>query len=148
MKPAAVPALLLLFFAAAFAENWPQWRGPAANSVSGEKDLPVHWTTEENISWKLPLPAWSGSTPIVWGDHIFMNVAEGGNLYLWCVDRKGPKVEWKKLLGGGDHKERKQNMSSPSHVSDGKNVLDLSGISFLKGFDFVFNEMVGREIDE
>jgi outer membrane protein assembly factor BamB len=148
MKPAVVPALLLFFFAAAFAENWPQWRGPAANSVSGEKDLPVHWSADENVAWKLPLPAWSGSTPIIWGDRIFMNVAEGGNLYLWCVDRKTPKVEWKKLLGDGDHKERKQNMSSPSPVTDGKDVWVLTGTGVLKGFDFAGNELWGREIQK
>src|SRR5262245_65977020 len=46
------------------AENWPQWRGPALNGVSDEKNLPVKWTTEENITWKLEMPGWSGSTPI------------------------------------------------------------------------------------
>ncbi len=148
MRPAATPALLLLVFAAASAENWPQWRGPGANSVSGEKDLPVHWKTDENVAWKLPLPAWSGSTPIVWGDHIFMNVAEGGNLYLWCVDRKGPKVEWKKLLGDGDRKIRKQNMSSPSPVTDGTGVWVLTGTGVLKSFDFAGAELWGREIQK
>ena len=132
MKLAAIPALLPFFFAAAFAENWPQWRGPSANSVSGEKDLPVHWTSAENISWKLPLPARSGSTPVIWGDRIFINVAENGSLYLWCVDRKGPQVEWKKLLGDGDYMVRKQNMSSPSPVTDGKNVWVLTGTGVLR----------------
>ena len=148
MKIAAVPALLLFFFAAAFAEKWPQWRGPTANSISGEKDLPVHWTTDENIAGTLPLPAWSGSTPIIWEDRVFMNVAVGGNLYLWCVDRRFPKVEWKKLLGDGDHKERKRNMSSPSPVTDGQNVWVLTGTGVLKGFDFAGNEPWGREIQK
>ncbi|MGA3187876.1 MAG: PQQ-binding-like beta-propeller repeat protein [Bryobacteraceae bacterium] len=148
MKLAAIPALLPFFFAAAFAENWPQWRGPSANSVSGEKDLPVHWTSAENISWKLPLPARSGSTPVIWGDRIFINVAENGSLYLWCVDRKGPQVEWKKLLGDGDYMVRKQNMSSPSPVTDGKNVWVLTGTGVLKGFDFAGNEIWGRDIQK
>ena len=69
------------------AENWPQWRGPALNGVSGEKNLPVRWSKTENIAWTLALPAWSGSTPVIWGDRIFLNIAEGGDLYLWCVDR-------------------------------------------------------------
>src|SRR4030081_1647523 len=74
------------------AENGPQWRGPSLNGVSGEKNLPLRWSATENVSWKLALPAWSGSTPIVWGDRIFLNVAEdlrmqaGDNLQLWCVD--------------------------------------------------------------
>ena len=48
------------------AENWPQWRGPAMNGISAEKGLPVKWSTEENIAWKVPMPGRSGSTPIIW----------------------------------------------------------------------------------
>ena len=59
------------------AENWPQWRGPTLNGLSGETNLPVKWSTTENVAWKLAVPQWSGSTPIVWGEHIFLNVAEG-----------------------------------------------------------------------
>lgn len=130
------------------AENWPQWRGPNLNSTSGEINLPVTWTPAENISWKLPLPAWSGATPIVWGDYIFLNVADSGSLYLWCVDRRGPTVKWKKFLSGGDHKERKQNMSSPSPVTDGNNVWALTGTGALKGFDFEGNEIWSRDIQK
>jgi outer membrane protein assembly factor BamB len=77
-----------------------------------------------------------------------MSVAEGGSLYLWSIDRKMPKVEWKKLLGDGDHKERKQNMSSPSPVTDGKDVWVLTGTGVLKGFDFAGNELWRREIQK
>ena len=59
------------------AEQWPQWRGPMLNGVSGEKNLPVSWSTTENVTWKLAMPERSGSTPIVWGDHVFLNVGEG-----------------------------------------------------------------------
>ena len=37
------------------AENWPQWRGPALNGISNEKDLPVHWSHTENVAWKLSM---------------------------------------------------------------------------------------------
>src|SRR4029077_586516 len=106
--------------AASTAENWPQWGGPAGNGVGGETNLPVRWSTTENIAWKLALPAWSGSTPIVWGTRIFLNVADdlrvrdGNNLYLWCVDRATGSVLWKRALGPGNHQEMKQNMSTPS----------------------------------
>jgi hypothetical protein len=58
---------------------------------------------------KLPMPAWTGSTPIIWRDLIFLNVADGDNLYLWCVDRRQPAVVWKQMLGGGNMKLQKQN---------------------------------------
>ena len=104
----------------ASAENWPQWRGPALNGVSNEKNLPVKWTTEENVVWKLAMPGVSGSTPIIWRNHIFLNVADNGNLFLWAVDKTKGEVLWKKPDAAGDVKLRKHNMSSPSPVTDGK----------------------------
>jgi outer membrane protein assembly factor BamB len=137
---------LLLLGSSVLAENWPQWRGPQLNGISGEKNLPVKWSATENIAWKLPMPAWSGSTPIIWGDLIFLNVAGGDNLSLWCVDRRGPKTLWQRPLGGGNMKLRKQNMSSPSPVTDGKHVWAITGTGILKGFDLAGNEIWGRDI--
>jgi outer membrane protein assembly factor BamB len=137
------------------AENWPQWRGPALNGVSGEKNLPVKWTTEENVTWKLEMPAWSGSTPIIWGNYIFLNASEGesnktvkGDLYFWCIDRTKGTALWKKMLGSGDVKMRKQNMSSPSPVTDGRSVWVLTGTGVLKAFDFKGNEIWARDIQK
>ena len=130
----------------ALADNWPQWRGPSLDGVSQESNLPVRWSTRENVTWKLPMPAWSGSTPIVWGDRIFLNVADGGNLYLWSVDRADGSVLWKRFLSDGDRKERKQNMSSPSPVTDGKHVWVMTGTGILKDFDFAGKEVWARDI--
>jgi outer membrane protein assembly factor BamB len=78
-KNAWLPALAALALswnpATAGAENWPAWRGPSANGVSSEKNLPTTWSVTENITWKLPMPSLSGSTPIVWGDRIFLTTA-------------------------------------------------------------------------
>jgi outer membrane protein assembly factor BamB len=128
------------------AENWPQWRGPALNGVSAETNLPVRWSKTDNITWKLAMPAWSGSTPIVWGDRIFLNVAEGANLSLWSVDRTRGTVRWKRALGGGNTRMQKQNMSTPSPVTDGKHVWVMTGTGILKGFDFEGQEIWSRDI--
>src|SRR5215218_1661044 len=93
------------------AGNWPQWRGPDLNGVSAERDLPLKWTSVENVAWKLAMPDRSGSTPIVWGERLFLNVAEGDELSLWCVDRAKGALLWKRPLGGGNVRMRKQNMS-------------------------------------
>ena len=68
----------------AVSANWPAWRGPSADGVSPEVNLPVGWSPTENIAWKLALPQWSGATPVIWGDTIFLNVAESehGSLSL------------------------------------------------------------------
>jgi outer membrane protein assembly factor BamB len=141
-----VLALVLLSFAVVHAENWPQWRGPNLNGLSNEKNLPVKWTTEENVLWKVDMPGVSGSTPIVWRDRIFLNVAEGDNLSLWCVDKLKGEVLWKKPLGSGNVKLNKHNMSSPSPVTDGRNVYVMTGTGMLKGFDFSGKEIWSRDI--
>ena len=139
-------SLVMVLAATLSADNWPQWRGPQLNGTSREKGLPLKWTAQSNIAWKLPLPEWSGATPIVWGDFIFLNVAEGDTLSLWCVDRKGPTVLWKAPLGGGNHKEQKQNMSSPSPVTDGTHVYAMTGTGILRGFDFKGTQLWSRDI--
>ena len=82
----------ILLTSVAHAENWPQWRGPTLNGVSGEQNLPLRWTADENVAWKLAMPGWSGATPIIWNDRIFLNVADGDNLFLWCVNRTKGEV--------------------------------------------------------
>ena len=130
------------------AENWPQWRGPSLNGVSGETGLPLRWSRTEHIAWKLELPAWSGSTPAVWGDRIFLNVAEGRALSLWAVDRARGTVLWKRMLGSGNTRMQKQNMSSPSPVTDGRGVWIMTGTGILKGFDFSGRELWARDIQQ
>jgi outer membrane protein assembly factor BamB len=132
----------------AFGGNWPQWRGPTLDGISSEKNLPLKWDQRQNIAWKLAMPSWSGSTPIIWGDRIFLNIAEGDNLFLWCVDRNKPAVLWKKPLGGGNVKRQKQNMSSPSPVTDGVNVWVMTGTGALKAFDFAGAELWSRDIQK
>ena len=131
------------------AENWPQWRGPNLNGISGEKDLPLRWSPTENVVWKLAMPSKTGATPIIWGNHIFLNIAGADdNLYLWCVDKTKGSVEWKKLITGGNYKINKQNMSSPSPVTDGGNVFVMTGVGVLKSFDFSGAEQWVRDIQK
>ena len=132
----------------ALGENWPQWRGPTLNLISGEKGVPLKWSTSENITWKLPMPDRSGATPIIWGDLIFLNVADHDNLELWCVDRRDPKILWKRPIAAGNYKINKQNMSSPSPVTDGKHVWVLTGTGILKAFDFQGSEIWMRDIQK
>ncbi|PYT29428.1 MAG: hypothetical protein DMG57_11665 [Acidobacteria bacterium] len=130
------------------AENWPQWRGPNLDGVSGEKNLPLRWNRTESIAWKLSLPAWSGSTPIIWGGRIFLNVADKDRVNLWCLDRKEGAVLWKKHLADGNFKINKQNMSSPSPVTDGTAVYVMTGNGILKAFNFSGSELWARDIQK
>ena len=129
--------------------NWPHWRGPTMDGVSRETGLPVKWSATENVDWKLQLPAYSGSTPIIWGDLVFLNVATAettGDLELWAVDRTKQGVRWKAPIAGGNNRQRKQNMSSPSPVTNGKLVWVMTGVGVLKAFDFAGKELWSRDI--
>jgi outer membrane protein assembly factor BamB len=137
------------------ADNWPQWRGPQRNGLSAERNLPVKWSETDGVAWKLQMPALSGSTPIVWGDRIFLNVADAlpdtgqkPSLHLWCVDRASGTILWQRDLGGGNHMQRKQNQSTPSPVTDGTNVWVMTGTGILKGFDFAGRELWARDIQK
>src|SRR6266542_3689990 len=143
-------SVALLWGLALFAENWPQWRGPELNGISLERNLPVQWSPDHNIAWKLAMPDRSGATPIIWGDAIFLNVADANknDLYLWMVDKKSGAVIWKQLLGGGNFKINKQNMSSPSPVTDGKSVFVMTGTGIFKAFDFKGKLLWEREIQK
>jgi outer membrane protein assembly factor BamB len=142
--------ITLLVTTTALSANWPAWRGPGGDGMSTETNLPVKWSPTENIAWKVSLPQWSGATPVIWGDVIFLNVAEadGSTLSLWALRRSNGEVLWKRPLGGGNNKQRKQNMSSPSPVTDGTTVWAMTGTGVLKAFDFRGNERWARDIQK
>jgi outer membrane protein assembly factor BamB len=152
---AATFAVLSLSSASLLASDWPHWRGPARDGTSADEHLPLEWSTTEGITWQLTMPTWSGSTPIVSGDRIFVSTADGGaraegrrpaheadkdpaaeRLSLWCIDRGDGSVVWRRPLGGGNHQLFKHNMSSPSPVTDGKNVWVMTGTGLLRSFTF------------
>src|SRR6266545_1533187 len=75
-----VCVILLYLSSYAPAEDWPHWRGPEANGVSREQQLPVRWSTTENIAWKAKLAGGGMSTPITWGDRIFVTSQIGAGI--------------------------------------------------------------------
>ena len=145
-KILAVFSLLIISFTLAFADNWPQWRGPLLNGVSNEKGLPLHWNKQENVVWKLALPGLSAATPVIWEDKVFLNVTEGEEIFLWCVARKQGAVLWKKPQSGRNIKLNKHNPSSPSPVTDGKGVYVVNAYGRVYGFDYAGKELWKREL--
>lgn len=144
-----VTCVLSILASASLLANWPHWRGPTMDGVSRETALPVTWSATENVDWKLELPAYSGSTPIIWGELVFLNVATAettGDLELWAVDRTKHAVRWKAPIATGNNRQRKQNMSSPSPVTNGRHVWVMTGVGALKAFDFAGKEVWARDI--
>jgi outer membrane protein assembly factor BamB len=155
MKRVVLTLIMGVFACGALsAGNWPQWRGPLATGATMEKGgLPEKWSTAtgENIAWKLPMPSRSGATPIIWNDTIFLNVAtqpDAGEVELWSLNRASGEIAWKKTIAAGNYKINKQNMSSPSPVTDGRRVWVLTGVGILKAFDFKGTELWTRDIQK
>jgi outer membrane protein assembly factor BamB len=69
-----------LLSATAGAANWPQWRGPGGMGVSTEKNLPVEWSASKNIKWKTAIAGRGHSSPVVWGNKIFLTTAIEGDV--------------------------------------------------------------------
>jgi outer membrane protein assembly factor BamB len=124
------------------ADNWPQWRGPANDGVSTETNLPTRWGPDENIVGSLPMPGMAGSTPIVWGERLFLTSEDGNDLVLLCVSTKGKEL-WKRKLGTGRFRVRSDegNLASASPSTDGKHVW-----AFVGSGDFACFELDGKEV--
>src|SRR5712671_3083146 len=72
-----VIALTLGLTWAASPENWPQWRGMSGTGVSTEKALPTEWNRDRNIAWRTDLKGLGVSSPVVWGDRVFVTYQIG-----------------------------------------------------------------------
>ena len=96
-----IMGIVLVLVSAAYAENWPQWRGPDGTGAAPSGNPPTTWSETENVRWKTPLPGHGASTPIIWGDKIFIQTAvpEGDAMSVHafkvlCFDRNTGKQVW------------------------------------------------------
>ena len=132
---------------AARAENWPQWRGPRFNGSTPETGLPVEWSKTNNVAWTAPLPGYSGATPAVWGDSVFVSSPDPQrNLLLVGLDRKTGQTRWQKTVAAGDREQGRNNMASPSPVTDGQSVFIFFATGDLAAFDFSGQELWHRQL--
>lgn len=138
---------LVLGTGAATAADWPQWRGPHFTGATEEAHLPTEWSETENIRWKTELPGQSGSTPVVWGDRVFLNSPDQEkNLRLLCLDRKTGAILWNHVVAVGDRSSGRNNMASPSPVTDGKRVVTMFGTGDLAAYDMEGKELWSRNL--
>jgi outer membrane protein assembly factor BamB len=152
------PALLAgaLAYAATGPGGWPHWRGPNDDGMASG-DAPAHWSDTENIAWKAAVPGHGNSSPVAWGDRIFVTTAvptgkvppasessrqRGGfggpsgpqpeqKFMLLCYDRKTGKLLWEKVARVATPHEgyhpRYGSYASNSPVTDGKQVIAFFG---------------------
>ncbi len=132
----------------AFAQNWPAFRGPMASGISDGMAAPVQWDAEKgtNVAWKTPVAGISVSSPVIWGDKVFLvtsvssdpksefrsglygdtEPAKDNSEHTWkvlCLDLKSGRVPWEQVAFKGVPKTKrhpKASQSSPSPAVDGK----------------------------
>jgi outer membrane protein assembly factor BamB len=75
----ALASLSLVPFLQVHGDNWPRWRGPLGTGGSPDTGLPTEWSAASNIAWKAPLRGLGVSSPIVWGDRVFVTYQIGAN---------------------------------------------------------------------
>jgi outer membrane protein assembly factor BamB len=74
-KKPGVTCFVLVCTTAILAAEWPQFRGPGGSAIATDKNLPVEWGADKNVAWKVKVPGYGWSSPIVWGDRVFVTTA-------------------------------------------------------------------------
>jgi outer membrane protein assembly factor BamB len=146
------------------AQQWPSFRGTNAAGIADGRPTATRWnvSTGENIMWKTPVPGIAVSSPIVWGDRVFISTAVGSDtsqgirtgLYgdvepvsdqskhawrLIALDKKTGKVLWDRVAHEGTPKTKrhpKSSQASPTPVTDGRHVIVSFGSEGLYAYDF------------
>lgn len=142
--------ITVTFSTSTIAEDWPGWRGPRGDGTCTEKGLPTTWSTTENVAWKIALPERGNSTPVVWGDRVFVTQAieKENRRTLMCFDRKEGKLLWQK---GTEWKEKELTHGTnpycaSSAVTDGERVVAWFGSAGIFCYDNDGNELWKRDL--
>ena len=121
----------LVFAIPVLAENWPSFRGPNRQGISAERNVPLHWSAESNVVWKTEIPGQGWSSPIVWGDRLFVTSAtdNGTKCHVLCIDRESGKIVWDKEVFEQvpRRKEGKNSYATPTAATDGQRVYAVFG---------------------
>ena len=143
MKPVAWLVVFLsvwVFPSALRSENWPEFRGPGRQGLSAETQLPLNWSEKENLHWKKEIPGESWSTPIVWGEKLFLTTAtdQGQSCRILCLDTKTGEILFNKEIFRQlpRKKEQRNSYATPTPVTDGERVYACFGDGSFAALNF------------
>lgn len=123
--------------------NWPQFRGVNSAGVETAARPPVKIGPSEGVLWKIEVP-WSPSSPVVWGDRIFLTTFDHGELETRCYDRADGRLRWKRGLKPEGIEEFHGTDGSPAAstpATDGRHV-----VSYFGSFGLICHDLEGKEI--
>ena len=167
---------LLTATAPAAAQHWPQWRGPGGLGISAETHIATHWGPDDNIAWRVALEGLGTSTPVIWGDLIFLTSQlgtgpidergaqfpgtrrassrrqdEGVTLLVQAFRRGDGHLAWEHRLpatGPIPAVHRNHNLATPSVVTDGARLFAWFGTGQLVALDLEGRELWSRHIGQ
>lgn len=167
MRTTFIFLLAWSFALPATAGDWPSWRGPGGSGAADDKELPLKWGPAENVRWKVKLPAAGNSTPIVWGDRVF--ITQGDDVTQWppkvpknyaggasagghavaekravmCFNRADGKLLWRRdvVYKEPEITHPTNPFCSASPVTDGERVIASHGSAGLVCYDFEGKEL-------
>lgn len=130
--------------------NWPQWRGPAGTGKTSAAAIVTTWGVEKNVRWRTELPEAGNSTPIVFGDRIFLTQMLGDTQErgLMCFDRATGKERWRRGVKytADEPTHRTNPYCSASPAADGDRVIAWLGSAGLVCWDHDGNELWRRDL--
>lgn len=139
----------MMFVATLSAANWPQFRGPGSQGITAETGLPVKWDATTNVRWKTALPGPGHSSPVIWGDRIFLTAyratgglrsyfSNQGDLLVLALDARSGRILWERNVGAAaiEATHSTNAPASPTPVTDGELVYAYFGSRGLVAFDF------------
>lgn len=163
----AILAILVFLNSAAMASDWPQFRGPNGNATAPDSNPPVRWSDSENIVWKAELPGRGASSPIIFGDRIFltaytgygMNFEKPGDkgdlkLHTLCFDRSSGKLIWDRFINASpatqDFSKRvaDHGYATATPATDGESIFSHFGVSGVVAYDINGNQKWQAQVGE
>lgn len=114
------------------AARWAHWRGPSYQGYSSDTRVPLTWSDSQNLLWKTPLPGRGNSTPIIWGDRLFLTAASANGAERWvvCLRASDGKLLWQHTVAGPRPVEKSDTtngFASASCATDGRRVYAFFG---------------------
>ncbi len=115
------------------ANDWPQFRGPTGQGISRATNVPIHWSAQSNIAWKIAVPGEGWSSPVLSAEKIYLttamqnDVAGNTSLRALCISTRDGKILWNVEVFQPDARSlqqhhQKNGLASPTPIIDGKRI--------------------------
>ena len=150
----AILSITLMTATVAHAEDWPRFRGPNGAGVSSSESAPVEWSSTKNLKWEKELPGKGSSSPIVFGDRVYLTCYTGYGLdkanpgqpdqlvrHLLAFDRNSGEEIWRSSVESENTEDpykgfiQEHGYASSTPVTDGQNIYVLFGKTGMVAFD-------------